>query len=328
MDNMYKMFGALSEQYPLEQRYDPNTYHATYDGIEPSTGRYVPPTSGEAPVYFNYGKYLEPYASTYFGSSLAAVQAVEDPSFIPVNDLRIDPNKIFSADIQTMKTLAADQIRIKKMFEQKLMESLTEKGKVGLTEDDINAMQAVTSAGTAIAGINKAQVDIKKTITDIRLKQQQYAKDSNVQQNNGNTPTSGGGSGMDAARSLMDNIFALREEIPISINDNSQINDANISDMVEGIEEAESLLPNIIGGAIEYEARGISPVVVVNGYDDSSAHIIGIDSDKNRYEDYAPLKGAKIKSIDRNAKVAIDSNDRKYELIVDQVEDLDTNTTT
>lgn len=326
MDNMYKMFGALSEQYPLEQRYDPNTYHATYDGIEPSTGRYVPPTSGEAPVYFNYGKYLEPYASTYFGSSLAAVQAVEDPSFIPVNDLRIDPNKIFSTDIQAMKTLAADQIRIKKMFEQKLMESLTEKGKVGLTEDDINAMQAVTSAGTAIAGINKAQVDIKSKIADIRLKQQSLSKEQTNQQGTGmNNPS--GSSGMDAARSLMDNIFALREEIPISVNDNSQINDANISDMVEGIEEAESLLPNIIGGAIEYEARGISPVVVVNGYDDSSAHIIGIDSDKNRYDDYAPLKGAKIKSIDRDAKVAIDSNDRKYELIVDQVEDLDTNTT-
>ena len=44
------------------------------------------------------------------------------------------------------------------------MEGLTDRGKFGLNEADIMAMQALTSARSAITAINKEQIAIKKNI--------------------------------------------------------------------------------------------------------------------------------------------------------------------
>ena len=303
--NMYSVFGQLEKQYPIEDRIDPVTYHPVYDGISPTTGEYAPPSPADNAQYFNYGKYIEPHASTYFGSSVAAVEALEDPSWVPLNDRRIDPNKIFTPDIQALKTLAANQMKIKLVFEKKLLESLQEKGKYGLTEDDINAMNAVTSAGSAIAGINKAQVDIKAKIADIRLKQQQAAK----AQEGGPQQPNGGYSGnvADAGRYVLDHIFdaAVPNEPIVNVPD---------AEVVTSPAEAaalEDLLPSV-GDNIEVENMDAKVYVVV-GAEDSSAHFEAYDKDGNVVPDY-PLPNAKIESIDRDGETAKDALMREYKV--------------
>ena len=179
MENNYDIFKQIEQQHPLPETFDPNTFRPVYNGRELNTNSYYPPDETPAPMYFNYNKFAEPPVSAYFGSSVNAVELLEDPSLVPVIDRRVDPNKIFNSDVQSFKTLAADQFRMTKLFEKKLTESLTEKGKIGLTEDDITAMQALTSARAAIASINREQVAVKKTIAELKIKQQQQARDAN-----------------------------------------------------------------------------------------------------------------------------------------------------
>ena len=76
---------------------------------------------------------------------------------------------------------------MKKIFEKRLQESLTEKRKVGLTEEDVLAMQALTAANNAIVSSINQQVNIKKTIADLRIKQQQQQNTVATAQANGAT---------------------------------------------------------------------------------------------------------------------------------------------
>jgi hypothetical protein len=156
------------------------------------------------PVLYNMDGWISPYASNNWGGTSNILQYIDDQSRLPTVEQKIDPNKIFSSELNGLRALAADQQKVVKMFERKLMENLTEKGKIGLTEEDIEAMSALTAARSAITSISKEQVAIKKNIADIRIKQAQ---------NNG--PVAGGQNGpvdkpfasMDIGRSILDSIF-------------------------------------------------------------------------------------------------------------------------
>jgi hypothetical protein len=148
--------------------------------------------------------YISPYASGNWGSVSNILKTLDDTSRLPALSDRIDPNKIFTSDISALRVLAADQQKITKMFEKKLVEGLTERGKVGLDENDIMAMQALTAARSAVTNINEKQITIKKHIADIKIKQQSTS-DGNY--NSSDSSTGKGLSAYDVGRSMMDSIF-------------------------------------------------------------------------------------------------------------------------
>ena len=303
-DNFYAAFSKLENDYPLDQRIDPNTYRPVLDGIDPATGMRTAPMSVQRAQYYNSDRYMEPYVSTFFGSSVAAVEAFEEPGLVPVIDRRIDPNKIFNSDIQAMKTLAADQVKIVKLFEKRLTEALSEKGKYGLSEDDINAMQALTSARTAVANINKEQVNIKKTIADIRLKQQMNSKEA-AQSNDNNNGRGGYYDTNDVGRNMLDNLF--RTAVP------------TVGPYQSEYAAAEEANPTMLDAILPDPGENIqvenidAKVYVVADQDGKNAHYEAYTNDGVMVPDY-PLPTAPIKEIDREAKEAVDELKRPYPL--------------
>lgn len=310
MDNFYAAFAKLEQDHPLDQRIDPNTYQPVMDGIDPASGVRTAPMSVQTAQYYNTDRYMEPYVSQFFGSSIAAVEAFEEPGLVPVIDRRIDPNKIFNADIQAMKTLAADQVRIVKLFEKKLQESLSEKGKFGLTEDDINAMQALTSARAAVANINKEQVNIKKTIADIRIKQQQN-RDANQAAGNNGVPGRNPYDSNDIGRSMLDDLFNSAVSVYEPTTQQSDYSDAVDVDP----SKLDAILPKV-GDNIEAEVKDGKVWVEVTGPDNSTAKFAGYSLDGSVEKPDYPLPGPEVKitDIDRDAHQATDNLGRTYEI--------------
>ena len=198
--------------------------------------------------------YISPYISeNWSGASPLLSNIVDDGCRLPAfGDNKVDPNRIFNSDVASLKALAADQQRITKLFEKKLIEGLSEKGKVGLTEVDIEALQALTSARSAITSINKEQVTIKKNIADIRIKQaQNQAKHdmSNQSSDNNSKPTSSA----DVGRMILDSIF----DTAVPVNDQIQV-DPNVYDIQT---------PDSIGTVIDDIVSNTSGVSVYTKYE-------------------------------------------------------------
>lgn len=311
MENNYDIFKQIERQHPLPETFDPNTFQPTYNGRELNTNSYYPPDEQPAPVYFNYSKFAEPPVSAYFGSSVNAVELLEDPSMVPVIDRRVDPNKIFNPDIQSFKTLAADQFRMTKLFEKKLTESLTEKGKIGLTEDDITAMQALTSARAAIASINKEQVAVKKTIAELKIKQQQQAREAN-----GSTESGGRSNNAPSGftTQMLDDIFMATEHVTPMTPPQSVPGVTNFSSSTF---DPSTILPEV-SDTIEYEARDVHIEVHVGPTGDTPTDIVAVDKDGSIVENY-PLGNINIVDVDRDLGLAKDSFNISHKLVVDDV---------
>jgi hypothetical protein len=304
----YKAFSKLSNLAPLKEDYSHETLQPVYRSNRAQLPQYFEPKNGLPSLYTNPRNY-EPYASAYFGSSVEAVNALEDPSFIPVIDRRIDPNKIFSSDIQAAKTVTADQTKMKKIFEKRLQESLTEKGKVGLTEEDVLAMQALTAANNAIVSSINQQVNIKKTIADLRIKQQQQQNTVATAQATGATGGKYGSSPMDIGRSMMDSVFASANKYSsaVPVEYNAPTVDPNaIDDIVSFPEVSENII---------YESNDIKTAVIVRGNRDETAEYVRVRSDDSIIDD-APKMTNSIKSVDRDKHIAIDSMGQEYPLII------------
>ena len=304
----YNTFVRISELAPLKEDVSPETLKPVYRSNRAQMPQYFEPTNGLPSLYTN-PKYFEPYSSQYFGSSVAVVNAVEDPSFVPVIDRRIDPNKIFSSDIQAAKTVTADQTKMKKLFEKRLQESLTEKGKVGLTEEDVLAMQALTAANNAIVSSINQQVNIKKTIADLRIKQQNQINTVAAGDSAGATGGKYGSSPMDIGRTMMDSVFESANKYRSSgmVDFNAPVVDPSTIDDIVDMPKA--------GDAIDFESRDIREGVLVRGNRDETAEYVHITSDGQIINDDLN-KSNTIVTIDRDKKVAIDSMSREYPLIV------------
>lgn len=255
------------------------------------------------------GGYVSPYEGSGWGGAAAVYNNLERLFEAAVTSEKVDPNKIFTSDIAQLKTIAADQAKIVRLFEARFKEGLTEKGKVGLTETDIEALQALTAARGAITAISKEQVNIKKNIAELKIKQQQAENGGGRGNSN-----SGGSSGLpssvyDVGRSIMDNIFntSLPATAPVGPVD-------NVTDV--SIDGAGELLDTLVQNPSEYtkyEVEKVKPVVVV-GNSDSSAEYVAMNSTGEIVPDY-PLPTTNIKTIDREAEKAIDDIGREYKLI-------------
>lgn len=247
----------------------------------------------------NIDGYISPYANGHWGASSDIMQSIAARMELGPIQERLDPNKIFTSDIAALRTLAADQIKIVRVFEHKLMESLTDKGKFGLNEDDIEAMQALTSARSAITAINKEQVAIKKSIAELKMKQQQQGQAGPTQ-----GPSTRPANTFDVGRSIMDQIFDVSPAIP-----RTDISAAANYPTIDP-DQTTSVLDNIITDGqqtntmIQFESDNPTTYVLLGDSDDD-VDFVTYSSDGEILADY-PKPSTKIQTIDRETKEAVD----------------------
>ena len=261
-----------------------------------------------APNYFN--GYISPCPANNWNIHAPIFSQFEDDEKFPVVNDRIDPNKIFSSDIQALKALASDQLKITRMFEKHLKESLSEKGKIGVTEDDIMAMQAVTSARAAVTSIQKEISSIKKSTAELRIKQQTNAQKLAV----GNAGTPGdqsgnmNGGGDDMGHSILDNIF---KAAVVPASSYVPAPPANIQDIdtAKATEILENIAPSV-GDNITYEPLNPTTYVLLGETDDDVEYAT-FAADGTLIPDYNNPT-IEIKSIDRDAMTARDELYNQY----------------
>lgn len=307
-----EMFNRLDAGLPQQQQDYDNM--STFNSYEPTFYNQPMMTWEETfngfksnPVLYNIEGYISPFSSNNWGGTSGILKYIDDSSRLPALDNKIDPNKIFSSEISACRSLASDQQRITKLFEKRLMESLNEKGKVGLTEEDVEAMAALTSARSAIASINKQQVDIKKNIAEIRIKQNQNGNTSGQT----DTVNRNGGSVMDTGRSILDNIFNVSGNSSNTFVQN-QTNTYQPTDVNQAMNLIDGLVQNVNNNIRHENAE----VFVVVGNDDTSARYEAYEGD-NIVEDYEHPT-APIVSIDRVAKTAMNALDVQYTLKIEE----------
>lgn len=299
-----EMFNKLDAGLPRNDNSDVDCGISSY--YEPRYHEQTPPMNWEetfsgfktTPVLYNLDGFISPYASNNWGGTSNILQYIDDSSRLPALENKIDPNKIFSSEINALRALAADQQKITKMFEKKLIESLTERGKVGLTEEDVEAMSALTAARSAITSISKEQVNIKKNIADIRVKQSQSAA-GNAGNGSGNTGGNKALGNMDIGRSILDNIFDAPASpvVPQTVVD-YQPSSAN---------DAGRILDNIVSptnSQLMYESVEPTTYVVV-GETDDDVEFATYNASGDLIPDF-PNPAVKITSIDRDAGKATD----------------------
>lgn len=284
----------------------------TYDmqPVEPGVCLDRYDTYVERPRYnANMDGWLSPYASAHWGGTSDIMSALSNGAELGPLVEKIDPNKIFTADIAALRTLAADQQKIIKVFERKLLESLTDKGKFGLTEDDVAAMQALTSARAAVTAISKEQVGIKKNIAELKLKQQQAAGGGGP-----TVTTTGRTSAVDVGRSIMDNIFdSVTTIIPTQAQENVVANYPSAE-----LDQAAAVLDDIVSmddvaPVTKYEAENPTTYVVV-GESDTDVEFVTKNSSGEIILDY-PNPDSKITNVNRESKVAQDELMKTYPII-------------
>ena len=248
------------------------------------------------PVLYNMDGYISPYSSSNWGGTSNILTYLDDQSRLPALDNKVDPNKIFTAEINSLRALEADQQKIIKLFEKKLNESLGERGKVGLTEEDIEAMSALTAARNAVAGMTKERVNIKKNIADIRIKQNQPGSNSAP---NPNAPLGTGSNSMDIGRSILDNIFDAPSSTMTPMT-NIDYTPANVGDAGKVL---DSLVPNV-NANLEFESMEPTTFVMV-GETDDDVSFATFNKEGDLLADFSNPDAA-IVSVDRDAKKAVD----------------------
>ena len=256
------------------------------------------------PTYYRLNQYVSPYASSHWESSSPILHTMNDQSFMPPLSDKIDPNKIFSSDITALNATAADQLRTLKAFEKKFMESINDKNKFGLTEDDIAAFQAITAARNAITAINKEKVAVKKNIADIKIKQQ-----SNASGGMSGNSDSGSSSNVLTGTSVLDSIFSSIPQTPLQSEAPAEYIPASVDSAVALIDEISN--PNI---QISHERSGIHPAVIVRD-NVNDAYFANVDSNGKIVEDQSGLPDAMITEVDIMSKQAKDALDRPYPVI-------------
>jgi len=311
MTDMFKMLDSVEK--------DPST--ALTPEVNYTAGYQPPTTSNGAviddwaeafngfktrPMLYNIEGYISPYSSNNWGGTSNILQYIDDESRLPAFEQKLDPNRIFTAELNALRTQAADQQRVVKLFEKKFFESLNEKGKVGLTEEDIEAMTALTSARAGITAINKEQINIRKNIADIKIKLQQN-KAASV----GSAPTATGGSmkgmgAMEIGRSILDSVFDAPGISYPNANPQYQQQVASTyqaTDVNRAAAVLDSLVPGV-NNTVAFESAEPTTYVVVGDTDDD-IEFVTYGSDGNIISDY-PVPDTRIESIDRDAKVAKD----------------------
>lgn len=247
----------------------------------------------------NIDGYISPYASGHWGASSDIMQSIAAGMELGPMQEKVDPNKIFTSDIAALRTLAADQIKIIRVFERKFLESLNDKGKFGLNEDDIEALQALTSARSALTAINKEQIAVKKNIAELKIKQQQANGSSapgGTQQTSGRSANA-----YDIGRSIMDNLWDMtpaQTSPPVQVS-YPAIDPSQASDVLDQVVDVGQL-----ASSVQYEADSPTTYVLVGDSDDDVEFATYSKNGELMDESINPT--SKITSIDRSTDTAMD----------------------
>lgn len=249
--------------------------------------------------YFNWGN----------NSPIIAQMSEDARNIIEPN--RIDPNKIFTSEIQSLRKIGSDQYRIIKMFEKKFMECITEKGKYGLTEEDVLAFNALMTARGQLTATTKEQVAIKKNIAELKIKQNQAIKQATAAASAGGesmgSPTSPDAIG----RSVLDNIFNMNFDsttpaVPVN-TDYTAISASDASSILDTLIPSDNVSTHI-----QYESMQPKTFVVV-GKDESDVEFQTFTSSGELIPDY-PNPTSKITNIDKDTGKATDDLLVQYDI--------------
>ncbi len=255
------------------------------------------------PMLYNIDGYISPYSSNNWGGTSSILQYIDDDSRLPAFEQKIDPNRIFTAETNALRIQAADQQRVVKLFEKKFFEGLNEKGKVGLTEEDIEAMSALTAARGAITAINKEQINIRKNIAELKIKLQQNKNAATATTTNAGGSMKGVGA-MEVGRSILDSIF---DAPGIQFNSPQYQQQVAASYAETDLNKASAVLDALVptsNSTVSFESAEPKTYVVVGDTDDD-IEFVTYGADGNIIPDY-PTPDSKIDFIDREAKIATD----------------------
>lgn len=258
-------YELLVQSQPTQSPVDPSSqqweWQRQYDALRSSTNMAL-------------GGYVSPYEGTGWGGNPLVMNNLEK-MFMAAAESKLDPMRMFTSETTQLRTIGADQAKILRLFENKLKESLTEKGKFGLNEMDIEGLQALTAGKNVLIATVKEQVAIQAKKAELKIKQQQAAASGggiSGRSNDGIDTSSPYGFG----RSFIDNIFntpipeSTTTNIPATIGTEATAETA--ASFIEGL---------TVGNTVTNEAAGYVLKVIIDGDDDSSARFAMVDRDNN-----------------------------------------------
>lgn len=264
-------YQALIQAQPQPTPVDPGSYQwewqRQYDALRTSANQAL-------------GGYVTPYEGTGWGGNPLVMNNLEK-MFMAAAESKLDPSRLFTSETTQLRTIGADQLKILRLFEAKLRESLTEKGKYGLNEMDIEGIQALTAGKGVLISAVKEQVAIKAKKAELMIKQQAAAQTSALggtgggRGNDGLNPSSPYSSG----RAFMDDIFGMTipdpatTSIPATIGTEMSVDSA--ADLISGI---------AVTNEIANEAVGHRLAVIIDGNDYDSARYAMVDSAGNEVD--------------------------------------------
>lgn len=263
------------------------------------------------PVFYNLDGYVSPFPENHWGASSEIISSiVEESRFLPPAD-KIDPNKIFTADINALRNLATDHNKTVRLFERKFLEALS--ASPDITEELIEAFQAVTAGRSAIVSIAKEKTNIKTKIAELKIKQQQLANQQKGSYVDTNTTGAGGSGNPNTARELLDDIFELGHKVS---SETPQFAGATVIDADAPPETFDALIGDSVVDVIPatYERMGAKTYVEVDASSDDKPEFITLDRDGNVIPGYKNPDNSTITKVDRAANRAYDSLMNEYEL--------------
>lgn len=300
-DSMREMSGMIPDiesQQQEQMYYDPTAFANEFSAYK-----------AEPNLYPHATQWVSPYASDNWGGVTGIIASFDESqrSAGAIIENKIDPNKIYTAELAALRAAAADQVRITKLFEKKLMEGLKDKDKFGLNENDIMAMQSLTAARSATTSITKEMIGIKKNISELRLKQQQQMQIRGQQVSPDGSPSPQ--QQLDSGHSVLDDIF---DKLPAGVSiDYSGYDAPTESDL----DRASQMLDDVVPKSQEsmYEAQNPTTYVQIGDTDDDLEFVTYSESGE-LLENY-PNPTTNIIELDKQTGLAKDDTLRTYPIL-------------
>ena len=264
------------------------------------------------PSLYNLDGYVNPQPYFNWGNCSPVIAQMSEDARAIINPDKIEPHKIFTSEVQSLRKISSDQHRIIKMFEKKFMECITEKGKFGLTEEDVLAFNALIQARSQLTANTKEQVAIKKSIAELKIKQNQAMKQAATA--GGKDGVSGGEvTSMDAVgKSVLDNIFNMDFTNTAPAPSPAGNEFENMSP-VDASSILDALIPNSdVSAHIRYESMQPKTYVVI-GQDENDIEFQTYSASGELIPDY-PNPTSKITNIDKDTGKATDDLLVQYDI--------------
>lgn len=291
---------AHNRPYLANSIYDPGTAGYTKDlELELSDIKSAPDIIFGDPV-------AHPFEYAGWGSSIEMINGFTKNVNTDNTKDRVDGNRLFQREISNIQNIQAEQQKINKLFENKLVEQLKDKGQFGVNEDITAGFQAYTAGKTAALNAAKELVAIRKAIAEITIKQNQAEMKANGAQNSNNQAA--GGFDNSSPTMILDKIFELPSTAPAKSFDAPQMTPEEAG-IIFGSDTSNSNGDDML----RYESVGAKTYVQVDA-GGSNPRYVTLDNDGNEITDY-PNPITEIKSVDVQTGKATNALLEVYDII-------------